>query len=91
VRGLTIKGCALLLARATALAIARTTLEFMVSLKSPYPSPNLKEWQPPLELIYHMSQVLMDVGCNRTLSKPPSIKEKYCSHLPRTNTMDKQF
>jgi hypothetical protein len=36
VRGLTIKGCALLLARATAFAIAWTILDFMVNLKSPY-------------------------------------------------------
>jgi hypothetical protein len=33
----------------------------------------------------------MDMGCNRRLSKPPSVEEKYCLHLLATNIEDKQF
>jgi hypothetical protein len=33
----------------------------------------------------------MDMGCNRRLSKPPSVKEKYYMHLLTTNIEDKQL
>jgi hypothetical protein len=33
----------------------------------------------------------MDVGCNRRISKPSSVKEKYCLHLFTTKIEDKQL
>jgi len=33
----------------------------------------------------------MDVGCNRRISKPSNVKEKYCLHLLATNIEDKQL
>jgi hypothetical protein len=33
----------------------------------------------------------MDVGCNKTLSKPPSVVKKYYPHLLGASIGDKQF
>jgi hypothetical protein len=33
----------------------------------------------------------MDMGCNRRLSKPPSVEEKYYLHLLATNVEGKQL
>jgi hypothetical protein len=33
----------------------------------------------------------MDVGCNKTLSKPSNVMKKYYPHLLGTNIEDKQF
>jgi hypothetical protein len=33
----------------------------------------------------------MDVGCNRRISKPSSVEEKYGLHLLATNIEDKQL
>jgi hypothetical protein len=41
-----------------------------------HPTPDLKEGQASLELICHLPQVHMDVGCNGIFSKPPSVEKK---------------
>ncbi len=41
------------------------------------PSPNLKEWKTPPKLICYTSSFHMVVGCFKTISNPPSVKEKY--------------
>jgi len=41
------------------------------------PSPNLKEWKTPPKLICYTSPFHMVVGCFKTISNPPNVKEKY--------------
>jgi hypothetical protein len=76
-RGLTIIGLALSLARATTSPMAYTTFDFIFNLKAlvEHPNPILIKNQELLEVICHLNLGHMVKGNNITLSKFPNVKE----------------
>jgi len=77
VRGLTIIGLALSLARATTSPMAYATFDFIVNLKAlvEHPNPILIKSQEPLEVICHLILGHMVKGNNITLSEFINVKE----------------
>lgn len=85
---LTNKELVLLIVKATTFVITWMALNFIVNLKSPYcaSKSQFKRGWTSSEMICHLPQVHMDVGCNINLSKLPNVKEKYCSYLLKANS-----
>jgi len=84
--------CVVLVVRSIVFTFVWMTLDFIMSLKNIFCKfkSQPKRMQMPPKLIYHILQLQVDVGCNRTLSKLSSVNKKYYSHLVVANIGDKQ-